>query len=287
MLTEWIRERAEFFSGNNRTRTTASFVPSLGLRVQAGLRLASIVAVTFALFILWTLGDVASPGARRRIWRNWIVRRWATIMLRILGARLNIRGRLPDAPFCLVSNHLGYLDILVYLSLVDGVFVAKREVESWPLIGPLSRRAGTIYADRASRRDAVRLNRRIKECAQCAECGVILFPEGTSTAGDGVAPFKSSPLDFAAAADFPVHYAALSYQTAGNVPPPEESVCWWGDMGFLPHFTTLLHLPGVTVRVDFGNEPIRSNDRKTLAARLEQAVARSLAAHPMVFSEDE
>jgi 1-acyl-sn-glycerol-3-phosphate acyltransferase len=251
------------------------------------LRFASIVAVTFALVILWTLGDIASPGGRRRIWRNWIVRRWARITLRIFGARLKIRGRIPNAPFCLVSNHLGYFDILVYLSLVDGVFVAKREVENWPLIGPLSRRAGTIYADRASRRDAVRLNRRIDECAHCAECGVILFPEGTSTAGDRVATFKSSPLDFAAVTDFPVHYAALSYQTARNAPPPEESVCWWGDMGFLPHFTNLLHLPGVTVRVDFGNEPIRSNDRKALAARLEQAVARSLAAHPVVFSEDE
>ncbi len=98
--------------------------------------------------------------------------------------------------------------------------------------------------------------------------GVVLFAEGTSTRGDTVLPFKSSLLEQAARASFPVSYAALGYRTGEGEPPAHLSVCWWGEMTFMKHVIALLHLSQIQATVTFGAEPIQANDRKVLAERL-------------------
>jgi 1-acyl-sn-glycerol-3-phosphate acyltransferase len=190
----------------------------------------------------------------------------------ILRVRVTVLGAAPSAgPFILAANHLSYLDVIVLAALVPTVFVAKSEVRGWPIWGTLAWAVGTIFVDRASARDTQRVGGAIERELERGG-GVTLFPEGTSTAGKDVAPFRSSLLDAAVRTGTPVHYVGLSYGTAPNDPPAHLSVCWWGDMEFAPHFGRLCGLERIDMRVHFGDQPLREADRKTLAAALHQAV---------------
>jgi 1-acyl-sn-glycerol-3-phosphate acyltransferase len=110
-----------------------------------------------------------------------------------------------------------------------------------------------------------------------AGVGVVVFPEGTSTDGSGVAPFRTPLFEHAAATGLPVHAAALAFSTPAGSPPAREAVCWWGDMELLPHLAALLRLPSIEARVSFAPEPIVDADRKRLAARLHALVGDEAA----------
>jgi 1-acyl-sn-glycerol-3-phosphate acyltransferase len=167
----------------------------------------------------------------------------------------------------LVSNHLSYVDVVVFASQFHCLFVAKKDVESWPIIGTLCRSVGTVFIDRRNRRDLTRVNDGIAQALEDG-CGVILFPEGTSTKGSSVLPFRSSLLEAAAIQGFPVSSAAVSYRVLADDPPASLSVCWWGDMTFGSHFAELLQLRRIEATVSFGSTEIRAGDRKVLAERL-------------------
>jgi 1-acyl-sn-glycerol-3-phosphate acyltransferase len=102
--------------------------------------------------------------------------------------------------------------------------------------------------------------------------GVIIFPEGTSTRGDRVLEFKSPFFEVAVRASLPVSYASISYETPAGYLSADEAICWWGDMTFLPHVLQMLTLPSFRATVAFGAEPIRADDRKTLANLAHHAV---------------
>src|SRR5688572_24707330 len=112
-------------------------------------------SVCFALVLILAAADHirALGGCRRRestrrraLW----LQRWSRVLSRLIGLELHHRGAPPNSGM-IVSNHLSYLDILAYSSLVPCVFVAKREVASWPVLGLFARMAGTIFVDRAHR----------------------------------------------------------------------------------------------------------------------------------------
>ncbi len=186
--------------------------------------------------------------------------------------RAIVEGAPPSPPFLLVSNHLSWVDVLLLGSAVPATFVAKSELAGWPFVGSICRSAGVIFVDRESRRDLVRVSEEL-ERALAAGAGVILFAEGTSTAGEAVAPFRPSLLDHPARAGSPVHWAALSYATPPGAPPAHLAVCWWGGMPFVPHVLGLLRLPGFAASLRFGERPVRESDRKVLASRLHEAVS--------------
>jgi 1-acyl-sn-glycerol-3-phosphate acyltransferase len=100
----------------------------------------------------------------------------------------------------------------------------------------------------------------------------VIFPEGTSSAGRTVEPFKPPLLALATRLGRPVHYAALSYRTPAGEPPAYQAVCWWGGLPFPRHAWGLLQLQSVEATVRFAPDPILEPDRKRLAERLRQAV---------------
>ena len=204
-------------------------------------------------------------------WRERIFHEWAKATSAILGLKVSVRGAPPAPPFLLVSNHLSYVDVLVFASLLKCGFVARGDVAGWPVIGSLCRGAGTIFVDRERRKDVARVNGLIDQALGDGRT-VVLFAEGTSSRGDTVLPFKSSLLEQAARANLAVSYAALSYRTSDGEAPAHLSVCWWGDMTFVRHLIALLHLSEIRATVAFGAEPIQANNRKVLAERLWSAV---------------
>ncbi len=181
----------------------------------------------------------------------------------------------PRAPFVLVSNHLSYVDILVLASQLDTVFVSKYEVADWPILGVLCRAMGTVFLNRESRRDLSRVLEEMNDHLE-HDCGIVFFPEGTSTNGSHVLQFRPSLLEIAVRLKQPVAYASLRYVTPDGS-SVANVVCWWGDAPFVKHFLRLISLPGFRAELLFGAQPISSSDRKVLAAELREAVAAQLS----------
>ena len=247
---------------------------SLLQRLRASLRLVVIGMLTglagLALMLALPLSRLF-PDARVR-WNAGVFRAWGRLFLLTMGARITLHGRPPKAPFFLVSNHLSYVDIPLLANYVDAAFISKAEVEGWPLMGPISRWAGTIFIDRSTKRDIPRVLSEIDDRLS-HQLGVVLFPEGTSSSGAQVCRFLPSLLQIPASAPYPVFYASLAYQTPPGENPAHLAVCWWGDMSFFKHFFELLGVRRFDASVTFGGEPISDHDRKRLAERLHRAVS--------------
>ncbi len=238
------------------------------------LRTIMVAVWTASWFLVWgTATLVLLPFHQwRRRWRTSCFGQWARGILAILRVAVVSDGPIPKpAPFVLATNHLSYLDVILLARLVPTVFVAKREVRSWPVWGILSRAMATIYVDRERPRDTLRVSGTIEKALRLGD-NVVIFPEGTSTDGSTVAPFRSSLLDAASRTNIPVYYASLNYGTHSTDPPAHLAVCWWGDMEFAPHFWALCGLTRIEASIRFGHEPIRATDRKQLAQSLHQAV---------------
>jgi 1-acyl-sn-glycerol-3-phosphate acyltransferase len=180
----------------------------------------------------------------------------------------------PQPPLFLVTNHLRKVDIAVLRAIVKVIFVAKAEIKDWFFAGRIVADMGNIFIDRSNRRDIPRAGEKIIEALNGGE-GVIVFPEGTSTKGEGVLPFNSSFFEFAAKTDLPVSYASISYRGNDGDPPASETVCWWDEKTFVEHMFHLFSVKGFTAIVTFGENSIVNTDRKRLASELEQRVRQS------------
>lgn len=236
-------------------------------------RFVGLVLWTGSLFATWCLGALpAYLLGRLASWRAGVQQLWSRGVCRILGVRVRVEGPPPRGAFLLVANHLSYLDVVVLGARMPCAFIAKSEIARWPVIGFLARSMGTLFVERENRRRLGALNERLATRLASGEA-LVLFPEGTSTDGKGVLPFRAALLEPAAALGLPVRYAALHYATPPGERPASEVVCWWGDMEFLPHVRELLRLAWIEAAVMFGPEPIAAPDRKTLATRLQHAVA--------------
>lgn len=234
----------------------------------------AVLLWTLSWYALLLLSMVLRPFAdawQVRV-RNAIFRIWSRGTCRIVGAKVEVVGRPPSGPFLLVANHVSYVDILVLGTQIDAAFVAKADLRGWPLAGRIIAAADTIFIDRGLKKDVLRVMDIIgRELGR--GLGVVIFPEGTSSKGDTVLRFKPSLLEYATRSDHPVHFAALTYTVPNGASPPHESICWWGDAPFGPHFLRLLGLPGFEAKLTFGVEPLHGTDRKDLSERLRSSVA--------------
>ena len=240
-------------------------------------RLAWVTLMGVAELALCNLASGFGAGARgrRRENRRRTMRRWCAGVCRALAVQVEVRGDPPRAPGLLVCNHLGYLDIPVLGAQADTIFVSKSEVADWPVIGRLATLGGTIYVERAAKRTLPAVNDSIRAALARGD-GVVVFPEGTSSPGMEVLPFRPSLLAAAEELGLEVHAAGLRYVTAEGDPPASESVCWWGDMDFVPHVLGLLRLRGIRATVSFAPLPVRGGSRKELAQSLRLAVSDAI-----------
>jgi 1-acyl-sn-glycerol-3-phosphate acyltransferase len=229
------------------------------------------------IYVSWLAGSLVVPN--KQYWRQLAFRLWAKSFVVISGMKLEVRGKVPQPPFFLVSNHLSYVDIGAIRAVVTGVFVAKAEIDDWFFAGRLVRDMGNIFIDRANRRDIPRAGEEILAKLDQGE-GVVVFPEGTSTKGEAVLPFNSSFLEFAARAGIPVSYVTVSYRTPPGAPTPSETICWWDNTEFIPHMFRLFSLKEYTAVLDFGESEIRSSDRKQLAAMLRERISERFVPVP-------
>jgi 1-acyl-sn-glycerol-3-phosphate acyltransferase len=200
------------------------------------------------------------------------IERWSREMLAILGIALRVDGAPARGPVLLVANHVSWLDILVLHAVRNCRFVAKSEIRGWPLVGTLATGAGTLYIERASRRDALRV---VHTMAERLAAGEILgvFPEGAIGDGRAVQPFHANVLQAAISSDAPIQPLALRYlDTASGA---HSDAPYYGRGVSLPRslWRTVRARP-LTARVVCGPaEPARGRDRRTWAQDLQGRVA--------------
>ncbi len=233
---------------------------------RAGFRLAAfLAAVAVSLadhFVAVRIATRRQPALARARW----ARRWARRYLRLFGVEVTATGEPPEHGL-LVSNHLSYLDILVLGAAQPTVFVAKCELRGWPVIGWVTRCAGTIFIDRTRLRDVRRV---VEELPRPVAEGAVVtfFPEGTSTDGRTVLPFYSSLFEPAIRHRWPVSGAWIEYSPDDGEEGVRDAVCWWGDADFAPHFWRFLAMRRTQARVVYGPKRPAGPDRKTLAKQL-------------------
>lgn len=188
-------------------------------------------------------------------------------MLERLGVELEIRGNPAFAgPLLLVSNHISWLDIIVLHAARHCRFVSKANVRQWPIIGPLATGAGTLYVERESRRDAMRVVHRMVAALQAGDV-LAVFPEGTTGDGTSVLPFHANLLQAAVSADSPVQPVALQYQ-------PSRAVAYIGDDSLVGSIWRTLCAREVRAVVSFGSpQRAQGRERRTWARELRETIA--------------
>jgi lyso-ornithine lipid O-acyltransferase len=228
-------------------------------------------AVAFFSFFALAHNAITVPFVRRPrrvLARAAWLHRWCQFACRVLGIRVTKHGSMPSSGL-LVSNHLSYLDIIVLSSIRPCVFVAKRDVASWPLFGWLARAAGTVFVDR-DRKLAAPKCIDVIQGAMIAGSVVVLFPEGTSSDGSTVLRFKSALLEPAVQLRCPIAAASLNY--ALNEGSVADEVCYWRDMTLVPHLLNLVFKREIQANYSFSPAKIRAGNRKEIACELRDEI---------------
>lgn len=217
----------------------------------------------------------------RRPFSPFVVQSISKIVLRVIGLRLVISGTPLRGRGAIVANHASWLDILVLNAAAQVFFVAKADVATWPAIGALARLIGTVFIRRD--RTQADIQRLIFEARLRVGHRLLFFPEGTSSDGQRVLPFKSTLF---AAFFTPELRPLLHIQPASlryTAPKGQDSrfYGWWGSMGFEAHFVRVLcQTQAGQVHVTFhpALSLADSPDRKTLARVCETVVRAGHAA---------
>ena len=155
--------------------------------------------------------------------------------------------------YFMVCNHMSYLDILVLTSVRPSVFISSVEMEKTFFLGDLAKLGGTFFVDRVNRR---KLKEEVKALANLVNQGfdVFLFPEGTSTNGMGILPFKKSLFRVPFQTGFPILPICLKYISINGKPFSQancDRVCWYDDMKFTPHLLKLLSVKQLKVAIHY------------------------------------
>ena len=239
----------------------------------------SIAISRFILFLVATFGlygifRILKPFKRDVIrWRQTIFRAWAKSFVYISDFEVEVVGEKPQAPFFLVSNHLGYIDIPIIRSQIETLYVSKSEVAEWPLAGRIVGDMGTIFIDRRNHRDIPRAGEEILKSLSRGE-GVVVFPEGTSGSGRDLLAINSSFFEFPASNGIPVVVMTLHYKTSEGDPEPSLSVSWWDETPFPRHIFNLFKLRRPSVTLRFG-KAVSDENRKVLARQVEEEMRSS------------
>ena len=207
------------------------------------------------------LREVRGPDrAARARWLHRCCRRAA----RIFRIEVKVLGALPERGL-IVANHLSYADIIALSVALPCLFVSKMEVADWPLFGTFARRSGTLFLDR-KRRGAVGDVAAQMRGVLGSGIPLVLFPEGTSTHGDTVTPFKTSLFEPVSDIGCAVTAAAIGYaMPEGSV---RDEVHFWGGMKLGSHLLNFLGKRRIDVTICFGEARVRTGNRKTIAAEL-------------------
>lgn len=244
------------------------------------------IAYKLIIFIVLVIGYLLT-SLFWRLWTRDIIRRrhhythtvsfYTTQALRLLNFRVNVIGKPhKEESFLLVSNHLGILDILVTSSQHPTLFITSIEMKQTPGLGLLCDMGGCLYVERRSRQN---ITTEIEEIRTVLKQGfsVTLYPEGTSSNGEKILPFKKSLLTAAAGTGVPILPMVVNYRKVNDEPMSakwRDHVCWYGDQPFLSAMFRTMSAKSVDVDVEFlpTLEVHSEEQRREIAAQLQTMI---------------
>jgi 1-acyl-sn-glycerol-3-phosphate acyltransferase len=225
------------------------------------------IATTLIVFPL------VSPARKRAL-----VKRWSVRLLRILAVKTRVHGDLSarGGNVLIVANHISWLDIFVLNSVHPVRFVAKSELARWPIVGAMIRGAGTLFIERTKRRDTRRVNHHVAEVLASGDV-VAIFPEGTTTDGLDMLPFKSSLLQPIVEAVGHVQPVAIRYRAPDGT--LSIAPAYVGETTFAESFWHVCGVRALTVElIATAPLPARGGHRRELARAAERSIRKALAA---------
>ena len=224
--------------------------------------------VIFGLIVLATVFRRFEVARRDRI-NNW----WSRWLLRWCGVRVHVSGRPPvDGAALLIANHVSWLDIYALSSVRCTIFVGKRELRDWPVLGWLIAGVGTVFIERGSRRAVHGVAQAMAERFERGQL-IGLFPEGTTSDGRDVLPFHAALFEPARRAGVPVLPVALRYLQHGR---RSTLPAYVGDETLLGNAWRVLGTTGIAVQVVYlppvAAEAGDDESRYAMAARVREAI---------------
>jgi len=220
-------------------------------------RIAYKTLLTFLIissfFIVAALIQIALPFSKykkRRVITK-INAQYSKLMLKILGFKLQLEGPLPKDGVMIIGNHMSYLDILIYLSFFEALFVTSVDMRERLFLGQVTQIGGCLFVERRNPRGLPKEMKAIKEFF-IRGFSVCIFPEGTSSDGATILPFKNSMFQIPLETGCPVQPIVLKYSSVDGKafgPATCDYVCWYGDLGFFPHLMKLFTLKKVEAQL--------------------------------------
>jgi lyso-ornithine lipid O-acyltransferase len=251
-------------------------------RVRVARRAVAILALTVPAVMLQALCVLVPGQAKVAVARLY----WATF-IRLIGIKVRVIGapaqRQSGRSVMYVSNHSSWVDIPVIGGVLPGCFVAKGDIANWPVISTIARLGRTVFVSR-TRATTGKERDTMRSVLQGGD-NLILFPEGTSSDGSRVLPFRTTFFALAEArawedrADLPIiQPVSVVYDRLGGLPAGRASrpiFAWYGDMDIASHFYRLTQHIGLraTVLLHTPLDPAGFADRKALSQAVWQIVA--------------
>jgi len=255
---------------------------------QAGCRLIVLVLLTIPLLILQLAVFRLLPN-----WSGVIPIVFHRLSLKILGVKVRLVGRqLAQGPCLIVANHSSWLDISVFGSLTELSFIAKKEVAHWPVFGLFAKLQGCLFVDREKRTATAEFKENMRKRLDRGDI-LVLFPEGTSSDGNRVLPFRSALMGAAevpvsdllggAVRSIKVQPVSIAYTRLHGLPMGRQYrpyFAWYGDMDIAPHIWEVMKLGpcDVTIHVHEAVTVGQIGNRKALARYCEVKVKRGMLA---------
>ena len=203
------------------------------------------------------------------------LRRWSKQLLGFFKIHLVVTGvdNLKSDHYLLAANHISWIDIFAINAFKPHCFVAKSEVASWPIFGWMAKQVGTLFVERGKPSG---VHKMVLEVAkQLNQQPICIFPEGTSTDGKQVAPFKSNLFEAVIVANAPVYSLAIQYFDLGTG-KKTTAPAFIGDMGLLDSIWNLICSPPICAEIRISAKLPLLNDRKALAELSQSLIAAQL-----------
>jgi lyso-ornithine lipid O-acyltransferase len=251
------------------------------ISVRAFAIIAAFLIVTFVLLPMQWLAIKLRLHLRRRL-----PHRYHRFVCRLFGIRISVLGQPAEGGVLMLANHNGWLDIPILSAVWPVSFVSKSEVNRWPFFGTLARMQRSVFVRRE--RAQTLANRESIRSRLAEGDALVIFPEGTSSDGNRVLPFRSALIsaaeldrDSTVPVRAPAQPVSIAYTALHGIPMGRENrplFAWYGDMELVPHFWEALKTGPIDVVVEF--HPVitqaQVKNRKDLAAHCESAVRGGL-----------
>ena len=233
----------------------------------------------FVIFSIPLIFAVLFFGKLIPFFGKWLPVIFHKLLIWLLSVQIEFEGEINKSNNCnlYISNHISYLDIPILGSNYPLIFVAKSEVEFWPLFGFLAKLARTIFISR-NRFDSLNQKSKIFKSLSSDE-KVFIFPEGTTSDGNRVLDFKSSSFSALEGKNLIIQPIVILYSELNGIPINRwlrPLIAWYGDMDLKPHLSALVNLRSIRARLIYLDKVNAKNfsSRKNLCKHLENKIKK-------------